>query len=61
MPKNLTVLENIILGIDKPSIKNLGLKIQKLIEEVMSTYSLDIDLDMFIEDLSVGEKQRVEI
>ena len=27
----------------------------------MSRYSLDIDLDMFVEDLSVGEKQRVEI
>ena len=27
----------------------------------MSTYSLDIDLDMFVEELSVGEKQRVEI
>ena len=26
LAKNLTVLENIILGIDKPSIKNLGLK-----------------------------------
>ena len=62
LAKNLTVLENIILGIDKPSIKNLGLKkYKKLIEEVMSTYSLDIDLDMFVEDLSVGEKQRVEI
>ena len=62
LAKNLTVLENIILGIDKPSIKNLGLKkYKKLIDEVMSTYSLDIDLDMFVEDLSVGEKQRVEI
>ena len=56
------MLENIILGIDRPSFKNLGLKkYKKLIEEVMSLYSLDIDLDMFVEELSVGEKQRVEI
>ena len=62
LAKNLTVLENIILGIDRPSLKNLGLKkYKKSIQEVMSTYSLDIDLDMFVEELSVGEKQRVEI
>ena len=47
LAKNLTVLENIILGIDRPSFKNLGLKkYKKLIEEVMSLYSLDIDLDL---------------
>ena len=62
LAKNLTVLENIILGIDRPSLKNLGLKkYKKSIEEVMSNYSLDIDLNMYVEDLSVGEKQRVEI
>ena len=62
LAKNLTVLENIILGIDSPSLKNLGLKkYKKAIEEVMSNYSLDIDLNMYVEDLSVGEKQRVEI
>ena len=62
LAKNLTVLENVILGIDRPSFKNLGLKkYKKLIEGVMSLYSLDIDLDMFVEELSVGEKQRVEI
>ena len=38
---NLTVLENIILGIDSASIKNLKLKkYKKLINEVMSRYSL---------------------
>ena len=62
LAKNLTVLENIILGIGSPSLKNLGLKkYKKAIEEVMSNYSLDIDLNMYVEDLSVGEKQRVEI
>ena len=51
LAKNLTVLENIILGIDRPSLKNLGLKkYKKSIQEVMSTYSLDIDLDMFVEE-----------
>ena len=62
LAKNLTVLENIILGIDRPSLKNLGLKkYKKAIEEVMSNYSLYIYLNMYVEDLSVGEKQRVEI
>ena len=62
LAKNLTVLENIILGIDRASLKNLGLsKYKKQIQEVMKTYSLDIDLNMFVDELSVGEKQRVEI
>ena len=55
LANNLTVLENIILGIDGAGIKNLKLKkYRKSIKEVMSRYSLDIDLDMFVEELSVG-------
>ena len=41
LANNLTVLENIILGIDSASIKNLKLKkYKKSINEVMSRYSL---------------------
>ena len=58
LAKNLTVLENIILGIDRPSLKNLGLKkYKKSIQEVMSTYSLDIDLDMFERKRYDGKKK----
>ena len=49
LANNLTVLENIILGIDGAGIKNLGLKkYRKSINEVMSRYSLNIDLDMLL-------------
>jgi simple sugar transport system ATP-binding protein len=62
LAKNLTVLENIILGIDKPFLKNIRLsKYRSEIKKVMDTYSLNIDLNQYVEELSVGEKQRVEI
>ena len=62
LAKNLTVLENIILGIDKPFLKNIKLsKYKKEIQKVMELYSLNIDLDQYVDELSVGEKQRVEI
>ena len=62
LAKNLTVLENIILGIDKPFLKNIKLsKYRTEIQKVMELYSLDIDLNQYVDELSVGEKQRVEI
>ena len=62
LAKNLTVLENIILGIDRPLLKNIKLsKYKSEIQKVMELYSLNIDLNQFVDELSVGEKQRVEI
>ena len=62
LAKNLTVLENIILGIDKPLLKNIKLsKYKSEIKKVMDLYSLNINLNQYIDELSVGEKQRVEI
>ena len=59
---NLTVLESVILGIDTASLKNIKLSEYKSkINEVASKYSLDINFDNYIDDLGVGEKQRVEI
>ena len=59
---NFTVLESIILGIDGAGITNLKLeKYRDSINEVMSRYSLNVELDRFVDDLGVGEKQRVEI
>jgi simple sugar transport system ATP-binding protein len=59
---NFTVLESIILGIDSPGIGNLKLeKYKDSLQEVMKRYSLNVDLDQYVDDLGVGEKQRVEI
>ena len=45
LAKNLTVLENIILGIDKPLLKNIKLsKYKSEIKKVMDLYSLNINL-----------------
>ena len=58
----LTVLENIILG----SEPHIGMRIdfqrakQKL-GELSQAYGLAVDPDALVEDLSVGERQRVEI
>jgi ABC-type uncharacterized transport system ATPase subunit len=59
----LTVAENIILG-DEPA-KKLCLidknKTKKLIEKLIQSFKLDIDLNAKIENLSVGQRQKVEI
>src|SRR5215468_211242 len=54
----LTVAENIALGIDDPA-KRRGLK-QRIIE-VSASYGLPLDPDRHVYDLSVGERQRIEI
>ena len=59
---NLTVLQNIILG--KEPTKNGVLdtaSARKKIQEIMDTYGLQVNLDERIYQLSVGQKQRVEI
>ncbi len=59
---NLTVLESVILGIDKATFKNINLKrYTSKITEVINKYNLNIDLNKNIDELGVGEKQRVEI
>jgi len=59
---NLSVLQNIILG--KVPTKNgiINTKMAKeKIQKIMDTYDLPVNLDEKIYQLSVGEKQRVEI
>ena len=60
--ENFTVLENIILGVENhwrlaPSLANA----RKLLTELADEYELELDPDAKIEDLSVGQQQRVEI
>ena len=59
---NLTVAENIILG-DEPGNKRRidFAQARRRITELAGRYGLDIDPDELIEDVGVGERQRVEI
>lgn len=54
----LTVAENIALGMAKPPRpQDLG----RLIRDISNAYGLTVDPDRLVGDLSVGERQRVEI
>jgi ABC-type uncharacterized transport system ATPase subunit len=59
---NLTVLENIVLGAEPR--KGLRLDVvsaRARIRELGATYGLDVDPDVRVEALGVGDRQRVEI
>jgi simple sugar transport system ATP-binding protein len=56
----LTAKENIIAGYDKEVFLN-GARLTEKIHEVSLKYGLEIDPDKKIYDMSVAEKQRVEI
>ena len=58
--KNHTVAENIILG--QPGVVKLNLKeVRQQIREISERYDLFVDPEKKIQELSVGEQQRVEI
>ena len=58
----MTVAENIILGAETGSAANLDLdKANRDIEKLSSELRLDINPRAYIEDLSVGQQQRVEL
>lgn len=59
---NLTVAENYVLGQGSPLrlIRDMG-AVHARIRELSDRYGLDVRPDAVIEDLSVGEQQRVEI
>lgn len=60
--EDMTVFENIILGVTKDnSVFIKSGPIKKELYELSRLYGLDIDLDKKIEDISIGEQQRVEI
>jgi len=57
-----TVAENIMLGAE--TVKGLSLDIASVrqrIRELAAQYSLPVDPDAYVKDLSVGQQQRVEI
>ncbi|HHW94167.1 MAG TPA: ABC transporter ATP-binding protein [Clostridiaceae bacterium] len=58
----LTVIENVILGYDK--ISRVGLQLQKAakrFEELCQRFNMDISPWAVVEDLSIGQQQRLEI
>jgi simple sugar transport system ATP-binding protein len=60
---NLTVLENVVLG-SEPTRGGGFIDFadaRRRIREIGDTYGLDVDPDELVEDLGVGERQRVEI
>jgi len=54
-----TVLENVVLGAEK--LHGIGDQARERIIEISRAYGFDLDPDEMVEDLGVGERQRVEI
>ena len=59
---NFTVLENIILGAEPKHRASIDFKAaREKIVEMSQAYGLDVDPDILVEELGVGQRQRVEI
>jgi simple sugar transport system ATP-binding protein len=56
---NLTVMENVVLGAERRH--GIGAKARARIEELGRRYGMGVDPDRLMEDLGVGDRQRVEI
>jgi general nucleoside transport system ATP-binding protein len=56
---NLTVLENVVLGAEK--LHGIGHKARAEVRRISEAYHFDLDPDELVEELGVGERQRVEI
>jgi ABC-type uncharacterized transport system ATPase subunit len=56
---NFTVLENVVLGAER--LHGIGAGPRRRIEEISAAYGLGVDPGALVEDLGVGDRQRVEI
>ncbi|WP_433166248.1 ABC transporter ATP-binding protein [Kribbella sp. CA-247076] len=56
---NLTVLENVVLGAEK--LYGIGDRARAKIEELSAAYGFGLSPDDLVEDLGVGQRQRIEI
>ena len=56
---NLTVLENVVLGAER--LHGIGDRAAAEIRRISGAYGFGLDPDELVEDLGVGERQRVEI
>ncbi len=60
--QNFTALQNIVLGLENTRMGFVDhSKAKKKVEELIKKYHLMVELDMLIEDMTVGMQQRVEI
>jgi ABC-type uncharacterized transport system ATPase subunit len=58
---NQTVAENITLGLHRPHFFLHRTKIKEEVKRLSKTYSLSVDPKAYVDELSLGEQQRVEI
>jgi simple sugar transport system ATP-binding protein len=56
---NFTVIENVVLGAEK--LYGIGTRAADKIREISARYGLGVEPDELVEDLGVGDRQRVEI
>ncbi|GAA0739114.1 ABC transporter ATP-binding protein [Dactylosporangium roseum] len=56
---NFTVAENVVLGAEK--LHGIGARARTRIKEISQRYGLGVEPDELVEDLGVGDRQRVEI
>jgi simple sugar transport system ATP-binding protein len=56
---NLTVTENVVLGAER--LHGIGARARRRILEISDAYGLGVRPDRLVEDLGVGDRQRVEI
>lgn len=56
---NFTVLENVVLGAEK--LHGIGADARRRIQEISDAYGFGLVPEALVEDLGVGERQRVEI
>ncbi|MEM8823218.1 MAG: ABC transporter ATP-binding protein [Pseudomonadota bacterium] len=60
--ENFTVLENVVLGAEEGAMLRPSLrKARTLLKQLAKDYEMDVDPDAIIEELGVGQQQRVEI
>ncbi|MEG1416646.1 MAG: ATP-binding cassette domain-containing protein, partial [Clostridium sp.] len=58
--ESMTALQNILLGNNK-SIFIKGKEKQKEIQQIIDKYGFDVDLNKLVHNMSVGEKENLEI
>ncbi|MFL6128554.1 MAG: ABC transporter ATP-binding protein [Mycobacteriales bacterium] len=59
---NLTVLENVVLGAEPGTLGRLDARLaRRRIKEISDAYGLGVQPDRLVEELGVGDRQRVEI
>jgi len=59
---NFTVLENVVLGSEpRKGVRLDRAEARRRIREISDNYALGLDPDVLVEDLGVGDRQRVEI